>query len=82
LTSAWVNKIVPSSGCLLLRMAMCPSGKAATSTQVPLLPLKLLVRYGLMSLERSLVSPTVSRESRGAETPLLHSIKGWRRWVF
>src|SRR5437763_11096572 len=23
---------------------MCPSGKAATSTQVPLLPLKLLVR--------------------------------------
>jgi hypothetical protein len=27
---------------------MCPSGKAATSTQVPLLPLKLLVRQWLV----------------------------------
>jgi hypothetical protein len=44
LISAWVNRIVPSSRCLLLRMAMCPSGKAATSTQVPLLPLNRLVR--------------------------------------
>jgi hypothetical protein len=37
--SARVNRIVPSCGRVLLRTAMCPSDNAATSTQVPLLPL-------------------------------------------
>ena len=44
LISVRVNRIVPASGCLLLRRAMCPSDRAATSTHVPVFPLKLLTR--------------------------------------
>src|SRR4030081_2014360 len=40
-----VNSATPSSGWLLLRTAMRPSGNAATWTQVPLFPLKLLIRH-------------------------------------
>jgi hypothetical protein len=39
-----MSRIGTVSGLVLWRTGMCPSGKAASSMQVPLLPLKLLVR--------------------------------------
>jgi hypothetical protein len=86
LTSAWVNRIVPSSGYLLLRMEMCPSGKAATSTQVPLFPLKLLVRRlvsesgavtGVSDREDVMTDEMKATAPRGGPLQVLRDYGGW-----